>query len=113
MGFRNIQSFNQALLAKQAWRLLQEPDCILSRLMKSRYYNDTVFLEAGISSRPSFGWRSILFGRDLSVKGLVKKIGNGDSTRVWWDFWIEEDGFRAPWRKNGVFSSGYESKCSN
>lgn len=103
LGFRDIKSFNQALLAKQAWRLLHFPDCLLAKIMRSRYYNDSQFLDASLGQRPSFGWRSVLFGRDLLNKGLLKKVGNGKSMSVWMDPWIDDDGFRAPYRKNQFF----------
>ncbi|XP_010446064.1 PREDICTED: uncharacterized protein LOC104728833 [Camelina sativa] len=106
LDFRNIQSFDQALLAKQAWRLVQYPDCLLDKLMKSRYYDEEIFFDASLSQRPSFAWRSILFGRDLLKKGLIKRVGNGKSMLVWLDKWLDDEGVRAPWRKNQFFEVG-------
>lgn len=60
LGFKDVQLFNQALLAKQTWILLQDPGSIFSSFLKGRYFVDRTFLEAVIGSRPSFGWR-ILF----------------------------------------------------
>lgn len=72
-------------MVKQAWRILQYPDCLFSRVMVGRYCESVGFLLAGLGKRPSYVWKSILHGRDLLQKGLKKLVGNGRSSRVWID----------------------------
>lgn len=60
IGFKDLSSFNQALVAKQGWRLLQYPDSLEAKVLKARYYRQTDFMEAKVGSNPSFIWRSIL-----------------------------------------------------
>ncbi|KAG7576033.1 Ribonuclease H domain [Arabidopsis thaliana x Arabidopsis arenosa] len=100
MGFKDIEVFNQALLAKQAWRLLHFPNCLFARFFKSRYFEDCQFLQAVLGSRPSFAWRSILHGRVLLRKGLRQGIGDGASTSVWTGQWLMDGRMRAPLMKN-------------
>lgn len=104
LGFKSLESFNQALLAKQAWKLLQNPNSLITRLLKSRYFDSNAFLEAKMSKRLSFGWRSLMYGRDLLVKGLRKEIGNGKSLYVWTDPWCDFGGRWNPWMMNRIIN---------
>ena len=54
MGFRDFTSFNQALVAKQAWRFLQYPNSLVSRVLQARYYKNSSFLGASVGSNASF-----------------------------------------------------------
>ncbi|XP_058222864.1 uncharacterized mitochondrial protein AtMg00310-like [Rhododendron vialii] len=59
LGFRDLTSYNLALLAKQGWRIIMSPGCLLAQILKSRYFKDSLFMEAELGSNPSWVWRSI------------------------------------------------------
>src|SRR4051812_50067022 len=65
LGFRDLELFNLALLARQAWRILQEPETLSARILKASYFPDKSLLEAELGSRPSQIWRAILDGGDV------------------------------------------------
>uniref|UniRef100_A0A803NGI9 Reverse transcriptase domain-containing protein n=1 Tax=Cannabis sativa TaxID=3483 RepID=A0A803NGI9_CANSA len=88
MGFRSFIHFNQALLAKQAWRIIQFPHSLLSRVLKGRYFSHNDFLQASKTGCSSLTWQGICWGRDLLVKGLRLKIGDGSSVQCSSDPWI-------------------------
>lgn len=99
LGFHDIGRFNQALLGKQAWRVLSQPDSLMARVLKSRYFKNSSFLEANLGSRPSFIWRSILHGREALNSGLLRVVGDGEQTNVWTSNWLLENVSRPPMYK--------------
>lgn len=65
---------------------MTNPDIILwAEVVKGLYYPNAEFLNAKVGSRASWGWRSILAGRDILCKGLRKQIANGYNTNIWND----------------------------
>uniref|UniRef100_A0A453KTG4 Reverse transcriptase zinc-binding domain-containing protein n=1 Tax=Aegilops tauschii subsp. strangulata TaxID=200361 RepID=A0A453KTG4_AEGTS len=53
MGFKDMRAFNQALLAKQAWRLIDTSDSLCARFMKARYYPSGQLLDTAFSGNGS------------------------------------------------------------
>jgi hypothetical protein len=85
MGFFDLTCFNQALLAKQLWRLLKNPDTLTARIMKAKYYSGSNIFDVQVSKTSSFAWKSISGTRDLIREGLIWRIGNGAFVKIWGD----------------------------
>ncbi|GLT60767.1 hypothetical protein SLA2020_335190 [Shorea laevis] len=88
LGFRDLLCFNKALLAKQVWRILQNPHSLAARILKAKYFPRDSVMKAPLCKRPSFAWRSICSARDLLQEGLLWRIGDGKSVNIWKDKWL-------------------------
>uniref|UniRef100_A0A453CQA5 Reverse transcriptase zinc-binding domain-containing protein n=1 Tax=Aegilops tauschii subsp. strangulata TaxID=200361 RepID=A0A453CQA5_AEGTS len=71
MGFRDMLSFNQALLAKQAWRLLDTLESLCAWLLKAKCYPSGHLLDTVFSGNGSSVWKGILHGLVLLKKGVI------------------------------------------
>jgi len=81
LGFRDIEIFNLALLAHQAWRILQEPGSLSARILKAVYFPEREFLKAELGLSPSRIWRAIVDGKEVLMQGLIRRIGTGKKRR--------------------------------
>ena len=88
MGFRDLPLFNEAMLGKQGWRLITRPDSLCARVLKGKYYPNGDFLSATRKKKSSETWRAILHGRKVLQKGIIKRVGPGDTINIWNDNWI-------------------------
>ncbi|KAL9669643.1 hypothetical protein QQ045_007190 [Rhodiola kirilowii] len=80
VGFKELSTFNDALLAKQIWRLMEKPESMCSKLLKGKYYKDTTPLSCHMRNRPSLVWRNI-WTAGQKVKQWIQPSDNGEEIR--------------------------------
>lgn len=85
MGFIRVREYNIAMLGKLAWRVMTEPQFLVARLLKARYFSSGSFQEAVMGSNPSYVWCSVMEARDLVFSGSRIKVGTGKTINVWND----------------------------
>ena len=94
MGFKEIEKFNKALLAKQVWQMLKYPESLCHRVFKARFFLDCSILEATRSTNGSYACKSILSARDVVRKGMVWRIGDGKMVSIKEDKWLPDKVYR-------------------
>lgn len=90
LGFRDFKDFNLAMLGKQGWRFLTNPNNLVSRVYKAIYFKDTSFLHSSLGSSPSFIWRSIIAAKDVVSSGVRWRIGTGESIQILGQPWLTD-----------------------
>ena len=88
MGFRDLYSFNLAMLSKQCWRLITNPESLCARVLKAKYYPNVDLLHATLKNGASFTWQSVMKGPETFKLGYIWRIGIGESVNIWQDPWI-------------------------
>ncbi|GAU48920.1 hypothetical protein TSUD_301750 [Trifolium subterraneum] len=105
LGFRNFEPFNKAMVAKQVWNIVQNPNSLVAKLIKARYFPRSSLFEAPLGYNPSFAWRSMWQARQILSLGCRWRIGSGDNIRVMHDPWLRGSANRwvSPLQPAGVY----------
>nr|XP_027125657.1 uncharacterized protein LOC113742133 [Coffea arabica] len=98
LGFRDLLCFNEALLAKQVWRLITCPNLLVSKVMKNRYFPNSNIFQSKVKAGASWIWQSLHSSIKLLESGIWKQVGDGSTVEIWEDRWLDIS-------KNGRISS--------
>lgn len=89
-----MYEFNIALLGKNVWNCISNPDSLVSRVLKSRYYLDSHILKASKGKSSSFIWTGIWQAKKTLSKGFCWVVGDDQNIKAIKDPWLS--------RKQGV-----------
>lgn len=118
LGFKDLGDFNQALVGRLTWRLIQYPRCLMAKVLKAKYFPHGSVLDFECKNHFSFLCKSLCWGRDLLGRGVRWQVGEGN-LRAFSQPWIprtgafsvltEDPGDGYPWRvaefmKNGCWN---------
>ncbi|KAL2942986.1 LINE-1 retrotransposable element ORF2 protein [Bienertia sinuspersici] len=90
LGIRNLEAFNIALCAKQAWRIHNNPQLLVSRVLTKKYKASPIELafQGKILATSSWAMRSMINSASTLKEGIGTQIGNGRNTNIWSDKWV-------------------------
>ena len=73
----DLHLFNLAMLARQGWRLLTNPESLCAQVLRAKYFPDGNLVDVREKPGISYSWRSIVRGAQALKKGLIWRVGNG------------------------------------
>ncbi|CAN1194165.1 Uncharacterized mitochondrial protein AtMg00310 [Linum perenne] len=79
------------MLGKQGWKFLTQPDTLVTKIFKARYFPNGDFLSAPKGNGPSYVWQSIRKSQSVVNRGSRWRIGDGSMVHVWGDQWLRDD----------------------
>ena len=88
MRFRDLECFNIALLGKHGWRMMTNPESLCSRVLKGCYFPNSDFMSASVPRNASTTWKGIMAGRKALEAGLLCRICDGTSVKIWTGRWL-------------------------
>ncbi|XP_026398710.1 uncharacterized protein LOC113294531 [Papaver somniferum] len=92
IGIKNTYATNRVFIAKLGWRIIQNPDLLLSKFMKDKYFPNQNLLEVDkAADTSSWIWRGIVNSLVFVRANIVSKINDGSSTKIWSSNWIPFD----------------------
>ena len=86
----DLHCFNLALLAKQAWRLIDHPNSLCATILRTKYSLDEDLLNATLIKKSCYTWKTIMARVNIIKRGYVWRVGDGKNINIWSDLWIPQ-----------------------
>ncbi|KAF7821098.1 reverse transcriptase [Senna tora] len=104
LDIRDLSYFNQALLAKHTWRMIEKPYSLYSQWFLNKYSSPHGDLNFKKTTQESIYWKGIVKNKDVVLRNLKWIVGFGNTITMDSKFWPFESS--AP--SNGTYIYIYE-----
>lgn len=88
LNFRNMHGFNIFLLEKHCWKFMSQPQALVSRVFKARYFSDSRLLRASKGTGSSFIWIGLHYAKEKLLKDYTWILGDGKDIVEDEDPWV-------------------------
>ncbi|CAH1428278.1 unnamed protein product [Lactuca virosa] len=87
LGVKNLRKWNDALLAKHVWNVINNKNSLWVQWVKKNYIGDRNFWDILQKKSMSWTWKRFLEVRKIVRPHVVSCVGNGMNTSLWHDWW--------------------------
>ncbi|GJZ20771.1 RNA-directed DNA polymerase, eukaryota, reverse transcriptase zinc-binding domain protein [Tanacetum coccineum] len=87
LGLKDLQTWNEALLAKHIWNIAIKKDTMWVKWVHTVKLRGTSIWIIDADKNDSWGWKNLLLIRNRIREFVSCKIGNGRDTSLWFDNW--------------------------
>lgn len=78
LGIKNMQATNRAMILSAAWRIVEQPNSHISKVLQSKYFPDTSFWRANHNVPKSTFWTAILKVRPMLINNSFYQLTEGN-----------------------------------
>ncbi|GER32750.1 RNA-directed DNA polymerase (reversetranscriptase)-related family protein [Striga asiatica] len=82
LGFQDLKLFNKAMIMKQLWRITEQPDLLMSKVLRSKYFPVTSIFEWKNTGGASWLWTSWASLLPILQKQFQITVRNGAKTKI-------------------------------
>ncbi|OVA01250.1 Ribonuclease H domain [Macleaya cordata] len=84
------------MIARNAWRLVEEPDSIWGRVLKGKYFRNSDFIYSKCPTSASWAWKCLHTIKEKIKPFISWIVGDGKFIDPWCDRWVPDIGVPLP-----------------
>ncbi|KAK2417369.1 hypothetical protein QL285_039676 [Trifolium repens] len=111
MGFCDLHHFNLAMIAKQGWKIMTNPQSLVAKIFKARYFPKSSLFDSKLGHNPSYAWRGIWNARYVLMNGCRWSVGNGGNISIMGDPWLR--GKEGAWIQSPQVQGAYNASVND